>query len=143
MFPSILVTALITLGGVCIGISITIFHYFKESVDAYVHEEIKDVFSSKETVAFLKGIKEGKVTSRMLRDFSKQLSESFKPQQWLRALWVYFPISGVFFIASGLIGSFADTNLIVDYTVYPTLIMGIAFFVLGILQLVRLGKKLM
>lgn len=143
MFPSILVTALIALGGVCIVISITIFHYFKKGVDDYIYEEVRALFSSKETVAFLKGIKEGKVTSSMLRDFSKQLYESFKPLQWLRALWVYFPISGVFFIASGLIGSFADTNLIVDYTVYPTLIMGIAFLLLGILQLVRLGKKLM
>jgi len=131
------------LGGVCIVITITIFHYFKESVDTYVHEKIRDFFSGKETVAFLKGIKEGKVTSSMLRDFSKQLLESFKPHQWLRALWVYFPISGVFFIASGLIGSFADTNLIVDCTVYPSLIMGITFFILGTLQLVRLGKKLM
>jgi len=143
VFPSILVAGLMALGGVCIGISITIFHYFKESVDTYVHEELRDLFSSKETVAFLKGIKEGKVTSSMLRDFSKELSESFKPQQWLRALWVYFPMSGIFFICAGLIGSFADYNPIVDYSVYPTLIVGIAFFLLGIVQLVKLGRKLM
>jgi hypothetical protein len=143
LFPSSLVTALIALGSGCIVISISIFHYFRDRVDNYIHEEMKDLFSSKETIAFLKGIKEGKVTSSMLHDFSGQLFESFKPQQWLKALWVYFPMSGIFSISAGLIGSFADSNPMVDYSVYPTLIVGIVFFVLGISQLVRLGKKLM
>lgn len=142
MFPSVLVTALIALGSGCIIISISIFHYFRDRVDARVHEEMRELFLAKETAVFLKGIKEEKVTSSMLRDFSKQLFESFKPQQWLKALWIYFPISGIFFIGAGLIGSFADSNPIVDYSVYPTLVVGTAFFLLGILQLVRLGKKL-
>jgi preprotein translocase subunit Sec61beta len=104
---------------------------------------MKDLFSSKETALFIKGIKEGKVTSSMLHDFSNELFESFKPQQWLKALWEYFPASGVFFISAGIIGSFADTSPIVDYSVYPTLIVGVAFFLSGILQLIRLGKRLM
>ena len=143
MFPSTLVTALIALGSGCIVISISIFHYFRDRVDNYTHGEMRDLFSTKETMKFLKGVKEGKVTSRMLHDFSEQLFESFKPQQWLKASWVFFPLSGIFFIGAGLIGSFADFNPIVDYSVYPTLIVGTAFFFLGILQLVRLGKKLM
>jgi hypothetical protein len=104
---------------------------------------MRDLFSSKETASFIKGIKEGKVTSSMLHDFSSQLFESFKPQQWLKALWAYFPVSGIFFIAAGVVGSFADTNPIVDYSVYTTLIVGIAFFLSGVLQLIRLGKRLM
>jgi hypothetical protein len=143
MFPSALTTALIALGGVCVIISLTIFHYFKDRVDTYTYQEMKDLFSSRETALFIKGIKEGKVTSSMLHDFSGQLFESFKPRQWLKALWAYFPVSGIFFISAGIIGSFADTNPIVDYSVYSTLIVGIAFFLSGILQLVRLGKRLM
>ena len=142
MFPSSLVTALIALGSGCIIISISIFHYFRDRVDSYIHDEMKDLFSTDETTAFISGIKEEKVTQRMLHDFSKQLFESFKPQQWLKALLTYFPLSGAFFIGAGLIGSYAEINLIIEYSVYPTLIIGIIFLLLGIAQLIKLGKKL-
>lgn len=142
LFPSTLATPLLALGGVCIIISITIFHYFRDRVDSYIHDEMKNLFSTEEATAFINGIKEGKVAPNMLHDFSKQLFEIFKPQQWLKALWIYFPISGLFFIGAGLIGSFVDSNLIIDYSVYPTLVAGTAFFLLGIIQLIKLGKKL-
>lgn len=144
MFPSVLVTALVALGSGCIVISISIFHYFRDRVKTQIDEEMKTLFSTKETTTFLKGIKEGKVTSAMLRDFTNELLESLKPQQWLKALWVYFPTSGIFFIVVGLFGSFADyQNPFFDSLIYALLIIAVAFFILGLWQLVRLGRKLM
>jgi len=144
LFPSILVPALIALGSGCIIISISILHYFRERAITHINEKVKTLFSKKETLAFLKGIKEGKVGSSMLRDFSNELFESLKPMQWLKELWAYFPTSGIFFIVVGLLGSFADyQNPIFDSLIYALLIIAIALLTLGICQLVRLGRKLM
>lgn len=144
MFPSVLVTALIALGSGCIIISISIFHYFRDRVSSHVRDNMVRTFSSKETIAFLEAIKEGKVSSIMLKDFFNQLSTIWKPQQWLKNLWVYFPTSGVFFIIVGLLGSFANyENLIFDCAIYTLLLIAIAFFILGTWQLTKLARKLM
>jgi hypothetical protein len=102
------------------------------------------IFSSKETLVFLKAIEAGEVTTKMLNDFFNQLWAIWKPQQWLKNSWSYFPISGVFFIISGLLGSFADyENPIFDYSIYTVLSIAIAFLILATWQLIKLGRKLM
>ena len=144
MFPPVLVTALIALGGVCIAISLTIFHYFRDRVKVHIGDNLTSIFSSRETLSFLKGIKEGKVPSVALQDFFNQLLEISKPQQWLKNSWTYFPISGVFFFIVGLLESFEDySNQIFDYAIYTFLAIAIVFFVFGTWYLIRLGKKLM
>ena len=142
MFPSALITPLIALGSGCVVISLSIFHYFRDRVDNYIHSKMEDLFSKETTTEFIDGIKDGKVTSSMLHDFSEQLFEIFKPQQWLRALWIYFPLSGAFFICAGLVGSFAESNTLINYSSFFILIIGSAFFIFGVIQLIKLGKKL-
>ena len=144
MFPQNLITSLVTLGGACIVICISIFHYFRDRVDNHIHDEMMKLFSSKEITAFLKGITDGHVTPTMFRDFYNQLSIIWKPKHFLKSLWICFPISGALFIVAGLLGSFADyENLLYDYTVYSLLVIATTFFVAGTIQLIRLGKELM
>lgn len=144
MFPSNLITPIIALGSGCIVICISIFHYFRDRVDKHIHDEMTKLFSSEETTAFLEGIEEGTVTSTMFRDFYNQLSNIWKPKQLLRSLWTCFPTSGAFFIGVGLLGSLVDyENLLYDYIVFSLLLVGTAFFIVGIIQLIRLGRKLM
>jgi hypothetical protein len=102
------------------------------------------VFSTKESTSFLDGIKKGKVTSVMLQDFTKQLSAMCRPQQWLKKSWTYTVSSGILLIIDGLLGSLMDFEInFLDYAVYTLLVIAIVIFVLGIWQLIRLGRKLM
>ena len=144
MFPQDLINPLIALGIGCVVICISIFHYFKDRVDTHIHDEMTKLFSSKETTDFLKGIKSGEVTPTMLRDFYNQLSQIWKPKHLLRNLWICFPTSGALFIVVGLLGSFVDyENLLYDYLTYSLLLIATIFLVFGIIQLIRLGRKLM
>lgn len=144
MFPQNLITPLITLGSGCIIICISIFHYFRDRVDSHIHDQMTILFSSKDTTDFLKGIKDGKVTPIMFRDFYNHLSQIWKPKHWLRNLWICFPTSGALFIVVGLMGSFVNyENLLYDYLTYSLLLIATIFFVFGIIQLIRLGRKMM
>lgn len=144
MLPQNLITPLFGLGGVCILIFLSTFHYFRDRVNNCIHDEITELFLSKETTSFIKGIKDGNVTSTMLRDFYNQLSNIWKLKLLLKSLLTYFPISSSLFIVSAILGSFIDyENLFYDYIIYSLLFTATAFFVLGTIQLIRLGKKLM
>ena len=143
MFPSALITALITLGSGCLILSVSIFHYFRERVSRLVLDNTTRILTSKETLAFLKAVKAEEVTTTMLSAFFQDLLAIWRPKQRLKKLWAYFPTSGVLFIFVGLLGSFAETDTqLFDYATYTILAIAIIFFLLGVWQLYRLGSKL-
>ena len=143
MLPTTLVTALIALGSACIIISISIFHYFRERIDTYVSECTTKILTSKETTTFIKDVKSGIVSKQVLKDFFNDLIEIWKPEQWLTGLWRLFPLSGLFFILVGILGSFSVVEIVYfDYLLYFLLTIGLILFVSGTIQLIRLGSRL-
>lgn len=150
MLPSFLIPALFALGGVCILLCAYIFHYFKDRVDQYIIEKMSHFFATETTENFLQMIKEGKLPSTLMKDFTKELFQIGDPRRRLLRCLLFFPVAGGLLILSASLASIgvienefiisiADMlELLADLTLLLAFIM-IAY---SAYQLVKLAREL-
>jgi hypothetical protein len=149
MLPIFLIQALVGLGGVCLVISITIFHYFKSRVDECVSQRVSAYFSSPTSQNLNKALRKGGLSLTIVKDLSKDLSKILEPNRRFRSLLFYFPMSGFTFILSATLAGlpsissdFAPFTPALEIFSDSTLIISFGSLFYGVLQLVRLTQDL-
>lgn len=97
MFPSTLASVCAIVGVALLPLAFVVLRYYKDKVDRAVSDRISKILVKKEVTAFVKKIKEKKLTFRMVSDFYKQFYEANQPARMLKFTWRGLLISGVFF----------------------------------------------
>lgn len=150
MFPLVLIQALFGLGGVCLLLFATIFHYFKDRVDQYEIEKASAFFSSPANAETIEAIKDGSLPSVVFKDFNRQLFNIGKPRRRFRNLLLFLPITGGSFLLSAslacviemeneFVTSIATT---LELLAYFILFIAIVAILYCIYQLVKLAREL-
>ncbi len=150
LMPTYLIGALLALVGVCIGLCVTIFHYFKDRVDEHIREKMQKFFSSSSTNELVGKIRKGSLPKVVTRDFSDDLFRITGPRRRLRTLFLLFPVDGCLFMLTAFFAIFAssesgfipETLQYLEYVANLLLMIAIILFIYCSIELVLLTREL-
>lgn len=150
LIPVILIQAIFGLSGVCFVFFVSIFHYFRDRVDKNIKDNMSKHFSSRADDDFFDKIKDGILSTVIMKDFTQELFEVTEPRRRLRTSLLLMPIAGCMFLVSALIACISMienefTSLfytLFENAVYFTLIGAFIFLIYGIYQTIRLARAL-